>query len=128
MSYRTKQRELLLDFFAKHHDQSFSAEEIAVAVKKQGISLSAVYRNLNELEINGKVRKISKTGSRKAYYQFVDLDFCKDSLHLSCTHCGKTTHMNKCDADALANILSNSHFNIDKQSTVLYGVCEKCKK
>lgn len=127
MSYNTKQREILLDFFNKNHDKSFSAKEIASMLDGMNISVSAVYRNLSELEKNGKVRKTSKNGSRDAYYQYVDCEDCKGHLHLSCTKCGSTTHLDDNQTKILLDVVaSNANFNIDKNSTVLYGLCKKC--
>lgn len=128
MSYNTKQREILLNFFMQNHDKIFCAEEIAEQLIPLGVSKSAVYRNLNDLEKSGKVRKTIKSGTRKAYYQFVDLDCCKDYLHLSCEKCGKTTHLSQSDANVLSTILERSNFQIDTKNTVLYGVCDNCKK
>ena len=129
MLYSTKQREILLNFFSKNPDKNFSAEEIAKQLKNQDISLSAVYRNLSELEKMGKVRKTAKSGSRKSFFQYVDLDDCKGHLHLSCKECGKTLHLDDNSANILVqNILKNANFNVDKDSTILFGICKNCDK
>ena len=60
MSYKTKQRDVILKFFEKNHDKNFTVTEIFENVKNENISLSAIYRNLAELEKAGKVRKLSK--------------------------------------------------------------------
>ncbi len=129
MQYNTKQREVLMSFFESHHDQAFSAEEIAEQLKSEKISISAVYRNLAELEKDGKIRKNIKSGNRKIFYQFVDCDECKGHLHLTCTKCGKTEHLPDADSNKIVkSVLQNSNFNLDSDSTILYGVCEKCRK
>ncbi len=129
MQYNTRQREILINFFNSNHDKSFSAEEIAETLKDMDISVSAVYRNLAELEKDGKIKKISKSGTRKAYFQFVDCDECKEHLHITCTKCGKTTHLPDVDSIMIVqNVLHNTKFNIDKKNTVLYGLCDKCSK
>lgn len=129
MLYSTKQREILLNFFSENPDKNFSAEEIAEQLKDQEISLSAVYRNLSELEIAGKVRKTAKSGSRKSFFQYVDLDDCKGHLHLSCKECGKTLHLDDESATVLVqNVLKNANFCVDKDSTILFGICENCEK
>lgn len=127
MEYNTKQREILLDFFNNNKDTLFSADEIAQKLQNSDISKSAVYRNLCELEKSGKVRKSAKSGSRKAYYQFVDCDDCHNHLHLSCTKCGKTSHLDENRTKNLEKMLESLNFNIDKNSTVLYGLCEECE-
>lgn len=129
MQYNTKQREILISFFEANHDKCFCAEEIVEALKNSDISISAVYRNLSELESDKKIRKIVKSGTRKAFYQFLDCDECKDHLHITCTKCGKTSHLGVNESIFIAeNVLKNAKFNIDKNNTVLYGLCDKCSK
>lgn len=127
MKYNTKQREKLIDFFDKNKDKSLSAKEIALVIKD--ISPSAIYRNLIELERDGSIRRVAKSGSRKAYYQYISPNSCKGHLHLSCTKCGKTTHLDDKKAHFFVeNVLKDEDFNIDEDTTILYGVCKKCKK
>ena len=127
--YMTKQRKTLLDFLERHADEELSAKKIEAELADSGVSISAVYRNLSELEKEGKVRRISKSGSREVFYLYTDAHECRESLHLSFKKCGKTYHMNSQCADMLINNLAqNDEFTIDKSDTVLYGVCKACKK
>lgn len=127
MRYSTEQRKILLEFFEHNKDKIFSVNEIACALKKKDISLSAVYRNLTFLEQDGKVKRFAKTGERTLYYQYVDFASCKGHIHLSCTNCGSIVHLAEDESVKLENsLLKSNHFNIDKSTTVLYGVCEKC--
>ena len=127
--YMTKQRKTLLDFLERHADEELSAKKIEAELADSGVSISAVYRNLSELEKEGKVRRISKSGSREVFYLYTDTHECRESLHLSCKKCGKTYHMNSQCADMLINNLAqNDKFTIDKSDTVLYGICKACKK
>lgn len=128
MEYSTKQRKILLDFFNSNLDRSISADEICLALASRGISESAVYRNLNTLEAEGKIRRTAKPNCRKAFYQFVDSDECKDHIHMSCTVCGETMHLDEKEAMKLINeVFKSSKFSINTGSTILYGVCEKCE-
>lgn len=90
----TKQRKILLDFLSAHTDESFSAKQIAAELADQNISISAVYRNLAELEADKKIQRITKGRWREVFYQYIDDDECKQCLHLSCKRCGKTYHLN----------------------------------
>ena len=129
MSYNTKQREILLQFFNNNPDKTFTAQQIAQNLKDEGISVSAVYRNLSTLEKLGKVRKTAKSGSREALFMYVDMGKCKQHLHLSCEKCGKTMHLDDKTAEILENnIFKNSNFNVDKTNTIIYGVCKNCNK
>ncbi|MDO4882078.1 MAG: transcriptional repressor [Oscillospiraceae bacterium] len=126
--YMTKQRKALLAFLEQHADEELSAKIIESELGGMGVSISAVYRNLSDLEKEGKVRRVSKSGSREVYYLYTDAHKCRECLHLSCKKCGKTYHMNAECADMLINTLAQSDdFTIDKSETVLYGVCKDCK-
>lgn len=127
--YMTKQRKTLLDFLSRHADEELSAKQIESGLSGEGISMSAVYRNLSELEQGGKIRRVSKSGTREVFYLYTDAHECKDCLHLSCEKCGKTYHMNIPGAEMLVqNLQTADEFTIDKGSTVLYGVCKACRE
>ena len=127
--YMTKQRKALLNYLSMHADERLSAKQLEDALKSEGISISAVYRNISELEREGKVRRVNNSGSREVFYQYADGAHCKDSLHLSCEKCGKTYHMNSAVAQTLIeNLAQSDEFTIDKANTVLYGVCGDCRK
>ena len=127
--YNTEQRKKLLDYLISNADSCLSASQIAEALKNEDISVSAVYRNLSDLEKSGRIRKLSKSGSRESYYQYIDTDRCKDRLHLSCVECGKLFHLDNCISKKLLEEVSESDgFAINKSQSVLYGVCKNCKK
>ena len=124
----TKQRKILTDYLALHPDESISAGQIALALSDK-ISKSAVYRNLSDMEAEGKVRRVVGGSSREVVYQYVDGHGCEGCLHLSCTRCGKTLHMKKQIADRLVDsVAENDNFSIDKGETVIYGICAACQK
>lgn len=124
----TRQRKALLDYLSGHHDELLSAQEIAAALGEDGVSLSAVYRNLGELEAEGRLRRTSRGSAREVYYQFIDADACKGSLHLQCKRCGRTFHMDSDGAEQLKSVVEKAEgFALDKGDTVLYGVCEICR-
>ena len=88
--YNTKQRRALLAFLGEHPDELLTARQMADALAEKQISLSAVYRNLAQLEAEEKVRRSAKSGSHEAFYQYLDAKGCKGTLHMSCVKCGKT--------------------------------------
>ncbi|MBO4276816.1 MAG: transcriptional repressor [Clostridia bacterium] len=125
--YNTKQRRILMDYLAQNADSLLSAEKIAAALEPQGISLSAVYRNIAALESEGKVRRSGKAGSRTVYYQYSAAEECREKLHLSCRECGKTCHMEPREAERIArSVKTHEGFVLDRSETVLYGVCREC--
>jgi Fur family ferric uptake transcriptional regulator len=124
----TKQRKILTEYLSSRTDESISANQIAEALADK-ISKSAVYRNLADMEAEGKLRRVATKGSREIIYQYVDEEKCHDCLHLSCKNCGKTYHMENTAAEKIINsVMKNEDFDIDKERTVLYGICKDCKK
>ena len=61
--YSTRQRKLLLDYLSAHPHQLLSAGEIARDLREREVSLSAVYRNLAQLEAEGFVYTVAGRGS-----------------------------------------------------------------
>lgn len=128
-AYNTKQRKILLEYLTAHRDMQLSAGQIAKDLKEQGISLSAVYRNLAALEEDGKVAPVRKGNCRQVLYRFVADSHCHEHLHLFCKKCGKTYHMDSAETDIFVNIIAkNDNFSIDKSDTVLYGLCKVCQE
>lgn len=126
--YTTKQRKILLDFLDSHSDQLFTARQLAASLQDSGISTSAVYRNLSQLEAEGSVRKSPGSAARESVYQYTASDKCREHLHMSCTKCGKTLHMEGECAKRLVEQVGDGGFIIDKSSTVIYGVCSNCSE
>lgn len=126
MTYNTNQRNTLLKYLEAHTDEIMATTEIIEAMMKENISKSAVYRNLASLEEEGKLKRIQKPGSLAAYYQYLD-DDCQNSIHLTCSICGKTTHLSQSNEQKIAKALkSNEDFIVDKKDTIIYGVCSGC--
>jgi len=127
--YLTKQRKSLLDYLSLHADEALSAKQIAESLEGADISVSAVYRNLSALEEDNLVKRTSKAGSREVFYQYTDAPSCREKLHLSCKNCGKTYHMDSRGAESLVKMVAEQDgFIVDKSETVLFGICEDCKK
>lgn len=127
MTYNTEQRSVLLSFLSTNPDKTFSAKEIASSLSDSHISKSAVYRNLADLESENKIKKVSKSGSREAFYQFVDVSECKNHIHLNCKSCGKIFHMENENAEKLLAALAQTEgFELNKGESVLFGTCREC--
>lgn len=127
MTYKTDQRNILLEFLQENPDKMFSEKQIEEILSSKGISRSALYRNLQALELNGKIKRCTKTGSREIYFQYVGLQDCKSHIHLSCKKCGKIFHMESKVADSIINNVESSQgFAIDLGETTIYGTCRTC--
>ena len=127
--YMTKQRKLLMDYLISHTDETLPTSRIVEALSDEGISPSAIYRNLSALEKKGKLFRSVAPGSQELSYRYIGAEKCKGIVHLSCLHCGKTAHMEQEDADLLARRLKRKEgFALDREDTVLYGICAECRK
>ena len=126
--YMTEQRKKLISFLESHHDRQFSARDIASQMGPE-VSVSAVYRNLSFLQRQGYISRAVKEGSNEAYYQYIKCEGCKNRVHLTCTRCGRTAHMDKNVADSMASsLLDLDGFEIIRPKTVIYGICRECKE
>ncbi len=127
--YMTRQRRQLLEYLGEHADEQVSAQQIAGDLRQNGVSLSAVYRNLAELEAQGQVRRSGTGASKEVLYQYIGAGKCRRSLHMSCMLCGKTVHMDAQGAARLEQAVEETEgFEIDTSETVLYGVCRNCRR
>lgn len=126
--YVTRQRKALLCYLSAHPDEILSAKQIAGDLEKSDISLSAVYRNLAFLEEDNIIKRVTLKGSREVGYRYIGNCECRDCLHLSCKKCGRTFHLDSPSADILIKtVAACDGFSVDKQSTVLSGICKKCR-
>ena len=66
--YLTKQRRILLNYLSEHADEMLSAKEIADSLADQGISVSAVYRNLSALEEEKLIHRVNIGATREIFY------------------------------------------------------------
>lgn len=134
-SYRTEQKKLLLEFLSANKDNSLTIDEITEGIQRSAKESdsapgkSTVYRLMNKLLEEGKVRRFTKQGTRQSAYQLVEGAQCSLHLHLKCTECGKLFHMNSALSSLLVQQISANHrFNVSQHDTVLYGKCRSCDK
>lgn len=125
-SYKTEQREELLDYMKNNSNTFVNAENIDSYLKEQNISvgLTTIYRFLNSLEKQGKVRTEFREHTK--FYQYI-LDECNHHFHLKCKKCGKLEHLKCEEIEELKLHISKEHnFVIDYNSPII-GLCKKCK-
>lgn len=126
--YETRQRKVLLSLLCNNADRPLALCDIKKMLDGDSISQSAIYRNLSELEKDGKVQRLTIGWDKKVYYRYTEAKGCEKHIHLSCFKCGKTFHMDIPSTNNLVNdVLSKSDFTVDRANTVLYGVCSNCR-
>ncbi len=127
--YRTRQRELILEYLQNSQGHHLCPEEILEYLKDKGspVGRSTVYRFLERLVEQGKVRKYYLGEGQGACYQYAQGQDCQEHFHLKCVECGSLIHV-QCDYlnQISRHVLEHHGFTIDHTKTVLYGLCAQC--
>ncbi len=127
--YNTDQRRILTEFFKNGNHKSFSVQDIFAEISKFGISMSAIYRNLTEMENAGIICKVFEKNRTGALYQYVDQDNCKGIIHLKCQSCDQTFHLNRHLSQMLTGMAKDEYnFTINTSLAFLYGKCDECNE
>lgn len=129
-TYKTKQKELIIEYLINNKDKHVKAEEIVYSLMEMGnqVGKTTVYRCLEKLVEEGKVRKYFIEEGKGACYQYSEnKKECLEHFHMKCVECGELIHLN-CDylSGIGKHVKANHNFKIDSNKTVFYGVCEKC--
>ena len=129
--YQTEQKKRLWDFLRHNKDAAFTIEELAIGIRaeqgKQTPGKSTLYRQINKLVEDGKVKRIVKENSRHFVYQITEEDGCDSHLHMKCVSCGKLFHLDdELSRELLDRVQRNSAFSVRAESTVLFGECALC--
>ncbi|GHV84931.1 transcriptional repressor [Spirochaetia bacterium] len=130
--YQTRQGEQILDYLASLNGSHITAAGIASHFEQlePPIGKTTVYRHLEKLADDGKVRRYFLDGGTSACYQYAgDGAECKSHFHLKCERCGALFHLD-CDVlDDIALHVRKAHrFVINPLKTVFYGSCSRCLK
>ena len=130
--YRTKQREILLDYLRSGEGHHFTAHDVCSYLKEQGspIGQATVYRQLESLVDEGVINKYVIDANSPACFEYVDHDHCcREGIcfHCKCEKCGKLIHLNCDEMSGIVGHLNEEHgFRLNPKRTVLYGLCEEC--
>lgn len=132
MTYKTKQREYMLEFLRQDPGRHVTVAELVRFLQDNGtpVSTTTVYRNLEQMVSEGVVRKYFLDEQTGACYQYIgeDVTPCKEHFHLKCVQCGRLYHV-RCDylQNLGEHLLEEHGFAIDNTKTVLYGTCAACR-
>lgn len=132
MNYNTRQSQEILSFLQNNKNKHMTAEEVFEGMRTLGSSVgrTTVYRHLERLYKDGKIRKFLTGDKAGSCYQLSDThEQCQSHYHLRCNRCGKLIHT-ECDfLNELAGHVSAEHgFTLDPEKTVIYGICSECKE
>lgn len=126
MQYSTQSKKKVQELFASNSSSSFTLREIMERVPD--IPKSSLYRIVDTLESDGFVRKVAVTGHREAAYQLYDSLSCPYHMHIRCTECGKTMHIDRETSSEIESIIHSRLGFSDCLSTVFRGICPECMK
>ena len=126
-NYKTEQRKELLDYMVKNSKKFVKADEIEKHLKNINITigLTTIYRFLNSLEKQGRVRVELREHTK--YYQYISEE-CNNHYHLQCKKCGKLIHLHCDEINQLKMHIAKEHdFEIDSMATII-GICSECQE
>lgn len=131
IQYKTKNRQLLLEYLAANAGRHVTAQEIIEHFKGLGISMgtATVYRQLERFMEEGLVNKYLADGNGAAAFEYVDRDHCGEHtcFHCKCEKCGALIHLHCHELEAIErHIFAHHGFKLDSMKTVFYGVCDQC--
>jgi len=127
--YNTRQKRDLLNFLKAHNLENFSVDEVVFRLQDEGMHIgrSTVYRYLENLAEQGKVRKYQNAQGMTQYQHVEDEGRCASHFHMMCKMCGSLLHVDCKLMQSLASHIAEEHgFAFDPRETVLVGVCAKC--
>ncbi len=127
--YQTEQRQKLFELFKNSNHQSYSAFDILKKFDDDTISISAIYRNLKEMEKEGIICKLTEKGRSEAVYHYINPDSCVGIIHLKCENCESIYHLNRHISHMLLGMAKDDYnFSINNSGAFLYGKCENCSQ
>lgn len=130
--YKTRQRELILNYLIENRDAHITADNVADHLKSRGtpIGKATIYRYLDKLVEQNAVRKYPLGNGASACYQYVEeTSGCMAHYHLMCVSCGKLIHMEcKNLNDFFCHLQAEHSFKADPARTIVYGECSECGK
>lgn len=133
MAYQTRQKEALLACLEAAHGRALSVADITELLSRAGspVGRTTVYRLLNELQRDGRLRRFRDPGSRSAKFEFIPAQ--SDTFDFRCNRCQKIFHL-KCSAFSalqaqLREHLTDRHgFALESGQSLFRGLCPECNR
>jgi Fur family ferric uptake transcriptional regulator len=129
--YNTKQGEAILAYISSLAGAHVTAAAVAEHFRAAGshVGRSTVYRHLNRLTAEGKLRKYIAGGGGACFQLSNSAVKCAEHFHLKCESCEALLHLECSKLNALGrHILEHHAFSVDAGKTVFYGKCQSCRK
>ena len=130
--YRTKQREILLQYFESVSGRHITVWDVCEYFRKRGeaIAQATIYRQIESFVNEGILNKYTVDNGSPACFEYVGEQSHVDSnicIHCKCEKCGKLTHLRGDEFEQMFyRIYGEELFRLDPIRTVLYGLCKEC--
>ena len=122
-NYSTKQREKILEVI-KELDTDFDINDIYNKLNQE-IGLTTIYRYLDELYNDNKIKKL--TSKKKVIYHYLEECDHDNHFYLKCNKCGKMKHVDcDCINEFISVVKKNHDFFVDNKNIVIEGICLEC--
>ena len=129
MQYKTKQRDLIIQFLEKSGSHVTVAEICSyLDGENKSVGQATVYRQLEKMVDEGIVTKYTIESGLPACFEYAANSHSEGNcFHACCEVCGRLFHISCDELDSLGEHLNEHHgFRINPLRTVFYGVCADC--
>ncbi|WP_353095182.1 transcriptional repressor [Tissierella praeacuta] len=130
--YKTKQKDILLNYIKSLNSEHFTVKQIYKNFKdnNQNIGMTTIYRHLNKLVKEGFVKKHVLDGETEAIFEYIgNLNHSEEHYHFKCEKCGMLRNFNCRSLDNIQGHLCEEHgFDINSIKTIFYGTCTECAR
>ena len=132
LKYKTRQKEMLIDYLSSVEGEHITANDVCEFFKSQGetIGQSTIYRHLESLVDEGIINKYVIDANSPACFEYVGRESHlagEVCFHCKCEKCGCLIHLHCDELSEIGKHLYNEHhFKLDPKRTVFYGLCENC--
>lgn len=129
--YKTKQKDELISYLRSVPNVRVTVNDISEHFAKNNITIgtATIYRHLEQMVLEGTVKKYFVDGGSGAYFEYVgrECTHVEQCFYLKCENCGKLVHFHCHELEDLQQHLLEDHgFFINSPKTVFYGVCNDC--
>ena len=131
--YKTKQREIILDYLKAMPGEHVTAGDVCEFFLSKGTSIgqATIYRQLESMVSEGIINKYTLDAGSPACFEYMGEDSHKEGTcyHCRCEKCGKLIHLHCDELESIqSHLLSEHGIQMDPIRTVLYGLCESCRR
>ncbi|MBO4235551.1 MAG: transcriptional repressor [Firmicutes bacterium] len=129
MNY-SRQRNIISEIVKSSYEHPTAEEIYALAVKElPTIGIATVYRNLNQLEEMGELRRIPITEGSDRFDGHME-----EHYHMVCKTCGRLTDLRTDDAsisaikESVCNAFKIKASDVELAPILIEGICGQCIK